>query len=93
MCDSSDESTDWPLSSAITSWNRGTGIGYASPFRKHSTMSSPTPPSPEILVNTARLSPDRPEQKRGVFTGNRTAGVWIDLHHSPDDHGSKPPRT
>ena len=58
MCDSSDDSTDCPLSSAMTSWNRrNLSYGTPPPCLKHSTMSSSTDPmTATYCANTAMLS-------------------------------------
>jgi hypothetical protein len=58
MRDSSNERTDCPLSSAITSWKLGYfSYGTPPPRLRQSTMSPYTPPGPMLYwVNTAMLS-------------------------------------
>ena len=83
MCDSSEDSTDWPLSSAITSWNRGNfSYGTPPPFLKHSTMSSSTlPRSGDVLREHGHVvGAGRPRQERGVLRRQTVAaGRRIDL--------------
>ena len=90
----SDERTDWPLSSAITAWNRGNcSYGTPPPFLKHSTMSSSTlPRSGDILREHGQVvGPGRPRQVRGVLRRQLVAdALRIDADDARGDHRAEP---